>query len=172
MKSNIIPLSNTTDLNEEISFSNYELKKYFSFLCELEPDIKLQKIKIVNATSEFFKLKGLVYLIVVEDKIFKIGQTINSFKKRIESYNSGKNKYRQNNGTNSTTNYFVLQSIINFNVKCSVYYFCSDEIKLYSGEILGEKYEDFIPSFKSLEKIILKKFSLKYKKTPIGNIQN
>jgi len=36
-----------------------------------------------------------------------------TWEERLQSYNCGKKKYRENKGTNSTTNYKVLQTICN-----------------------------------------------------------
>jgi len=60
--------------------------------------------------------EDLIYVLVIEDKIFKIGKSITTMEKRIGSCHTGKNAYRQKeNATNSATNWFILQSVLAIN---------------------------------------------------------
>ena len=109
----------------------------------------------------------MIYVFVINKKIFKIGHTITSISQRIQSYNCGKTEYRIA-GTNSTTNYFVLQSILNLNKLVQVYAFFP---KQPSYEIFGKEYQDGYPPSKRGENEVIKSFIEKHKKKPIGCTQ-
>ncbi len=158
---NIILLKTVKDLQNEIDYKKFSYRKHFTHLCDLQPDKSKEKIDITEIQNETdFKKEGLVYAFVIEGKILKIGHTITSIKKRIQSYNCGKTEYRIA-GTNSTTNYFILQSILNINKIVNVYAFFPQQ-PVY--EIFGEKFSDSFPPSKRAEKIILTSLE----KNPIG----
>jgi len=102
----------------------------------------------------------LVYIFVINERIFKIGHSITAITKRIQSYNCGKTEYRIA-GTNSTTNYFVLQSILKINHIVKVYAFFPDQPE-YS--LFGKIYKDGFPPSKRAENEIIKKFMHRYNK--------
>ncbi|GAA9038210.1 hypothetical protein HpHA134_11730 [Helicobacter pylori] len=105
-KSDII-LKSVNDLKDEIDYKDFEYKEYFNLLCELVPNNSLEKLEINAIDEKNMKNEGLVYVFVIQGKIFKIGHSITPITKRVQSYNCGKVEYRKN-GTCSTTSYFVL----------------------------------------------------------------
>lgn len=164
---NIKILKSIEDLKNEISFSKFEYREYFSHLCNLKPDKKNEKLDVEIIDNINIQKEGLVYVFVIQDKIFKIGHTINNIIDRVQSYNCGKTEYRIA-GTCSTANYFVLQSLLNINKTVKVYaYF--PELPKY--EVFGKKFQDSFPVPKRAEKEILKYLMEKYNKLPIGCTQ-
>jgi hypothetical protein len=164
---NIQLLKSVKDLKNEISFSKFDFKKYFSHLCDLIPDKKNENLEIKVVDKNNIQKKGLVYVFVIEGKIFKIGHTINNIIDRVQSYNCGKTEYRMA-GTCSTTNYFVLQSLLNINKIVKVYAYFPN---LPKYKVFGKKFQDNFPVYKRAEKEILKFLMDKYKKIPIGCTQ-
>jgi hypothetical protein len=108
-----------------------------------------------------------VYVFVINNKIFKIGHTITSIIKRIQSYNCGKTEYRIA-GTNSTTNYFVLQSLLNINEIVNVYVYFTEKPKY---KVFGKVYQDGKQPAKTAENIIITNFIKNHNKKPIGCTQ-
>lgn len=103
-------------------FSDYSLSNKMVHAGQLIPDIHNEKL-VWNPDKDFNdSYRGLIYIFVVDGKIYKAGKTDTTIKERINSYNCGKKEYR-NNGTCSVTNYFVLQSLLNFNIPVDVYCF-------------------------------------------------
>ncbi len=130
----------------------------------MRPNIELEKLEIEAIDEINIKKSGLVYVFVICDKIFKIGHSITPITKRVQSYNCGKIEYRIN-GTNSTTNYFVLQTILKINKIVNVFAFFPEHPKYV---LFGKEYQDSFPSSKRAENEILKDFIKKYNKKPIG----
>jgi len=164
---NIRIIKGIEELNDEIDFEDFEKKEFFTNICNLIPNQKLERLDIEMIDEERCKMGGLVYIFVIKGKIFKIGQSITDIKKRIQSYNCGKVEYRIN-GTNSTTNYFVLQSLLSLNEKVQVYAFFPD---LPEYVLFGKKYKDSWQVSKRAENIIINEFLSKYNKKPIGCTQ-
>lgn len=164
---NITPINSLDQLKNEISYKDFEYSEYFVHLCNLLPNNDKERIEIEKVDIPNFDKKGLVYVFVINNKIFKIGHTITSITERVQSYNCGKVEYRIA-GTNSTTNYFVLQSILKLNKKVSVYAFFPDQPE-YS--LFGKNYTDSFPPSKRAENEILISFVKKYNKKPIGCTQ-
>jgi hypothetical protein len=75
---NITPISNLDQLQNEISYQDFEYKSYFSYLCNLIPNQSLEKLEIEIIDKDKIKQDGLVYIFVIDGKIFKIGHTITS----------------------------------------------------------------------------------------------
>ncbi len=164
---NITPLKSINDLENEISYDNFEYKEYFSHLCNLVPNKELERIEIEIIDKQRIKIAGLVYVFVIDGKIFKIGHSITPIAKRVQSYNCGKTEYRIA-GTNSTTNYFVLQSLLKINQVVNVYAFFPEQPKY---NLFGKEYQDSFPTSKRAENEILKDFIKKHNKKPIGCTQ-
>ena len=158
---NIVLIKDIDSLKDEMKFDDFKYKKYFSHLCDLNPN--KEKLEIIDVGNKQIKKNGLVYILVIEDKIFKIGHTITSIFKRIQSYNCGKIEYRIN-GTNSTTNYFVLQSFLALNIIVKVYGHFPEQPKY---NVFGKEYQDSFQSSKRAEKVILESMD----KKPIGCTQ-
>ena len=164
---NIVFLKTIDDLQNEILYQDFEYGEHFIHLCNLLPNKELEKLEIEIINEENIKKEGLVYVFVINDRIFKIGHTISPIKKRIQSYNCGKTEYRIA-GTNSTTNYFVLQSLLNINKIVNVYAFFPDHPEY---TVFGKTFKDSFPISKRAENEILINFIKKHNKKPIGCTQ-
>ena len=118
------------------NFKDYSFMENMVYAGQLIPDRANEKI--VWTPNELFddNYQGLCYAFVVNGKFYKQGKTDTTLKERISSYNCGKQEYR-NNGTCSVTNYFVLQSILNFNVPVDVYvyYIPKATLKIFGKEV-------------------------------------
>lgn len=160
-------LQSIKDLRDEISYRQFEFREHFSHLCNLQPDIENERLLVKPVNHKLFEEKGLVYVFCIDNKILKIGNTISEISKRIQSYNCGRQAFRDN-GTCSTTNYFILQSLLRINKIVKVYaYF--PEIKKY--DIFGTIGKERFPSPKAVEKAVLHRFQIKHLKIPIGCTQ-
>ena len=162
-------LKDISDLDKEMEYKDFKRYKDFQPVCKLKPDKKSESLKIYDGVEDLVNRKGIVYVLVVNGKIFKIGQSINSIKKRIQSYNCGKKKYRKDRGTNSTTNYFVLQSLLNIGYDVEVYGFFPEQPKF---KIFGKEYQESRSPSKVAENIIIKELIRDNNgNKPIGNKQ-
>lgn len=156
------------ELAGEARFSQYRFNNHFMHLCNIIPNRGKERLEIVVMDKTKIAQTGLVYVFVVKDKIFKIGQSIGDFSSRVRSYNCGKNKFRDR-GTCSTTNWFILQSILAMNCTVQVHvYFAT--AKTY--KIFDEVGKDHFPSTKIIERKIIKDFVEIYGKKPIANTQS
>jgi hypothetical protein len=163
-KNRNIRVLNEKDLENEINYNNFQYKNYFHHICDLFPNNDKEKIDIIEIKNvEEFKKAGLVYIFVIDEKILKIGHTITPMNKRIQSYNCGKTEYRIA-GTCSTTNWFILQSILKIDKIVNVYGYYTPNP---AYNVLGKNYENSIPASKQAEKEILNTIE----KKPIGNTQ-
>ena len=111
--------------------------------------------------------KSCVYVMVIDGKIFKIGTALRGMKARIGSYNSGKTKYRVR-GTNSGSNYWLLQSVINMGAPVIVFALYPDT---KNCEVFGISLAEPFPSAKTIEGVVLKLFEEEYGVKPIGCTQ-
>lgn len=164
---NIRIIKSFEELQNEIDYVDFNKKDYFEHICDLIPNKNLERLDIKILDDEKCKIGGLVYVFVVNGKIFKIGQSICNIVKRVQSYNCGKIEYRIS-GTNSTTNYFVLQSLLSINLPVEVYAFFSD---LPEYDLFGKHYKDSWQVSKRAENIIINEFIEKHNKKPIGCTQ-
>ncbi|ATI73940.1 restriction endonuclease [Mesoplasma florum] len=139
----------------------------FKFLCNVMPNIEKERLEIENAIPDFLYLTGIVYIFVYKNHVMKIGQTITNFRERINSYNCGKKKNREK-GTASTTNYFILQSILALNEQIDVYYFKPDLSRI---TLWGKEYVTSSSSSKLAEGIIVNEYMNIFGKKPVGNSQ-
>jgi hypothetical protein len=93
---------------------------------------------------------------------------MNSFIDRVSSYNCGKNINRIH-GTASTTNWFILQSLLKINKEANIYYFQPEPLrKIY---LWNEEYIATKPSYKIAENIVIKEYIKQFGKKPQGNTQ-
>ncbi|RLA75511.1 MAG: GIY-YIG nuclease family protein [Epsilonproteobacteria bacterium] len=164
---NMVLIESVRELDNEVLFDKFKLKKHFEFLCELKPNFKDEKLDIINEDKDIIKNSGLVYIFVINGRIFKIGHTITSMIKRIQSYNCGKIKYRES-GTCSTTNYFILQSILEIGEIVDVYAFFPEQPKY---KIFGKIYQNGRSPSKTAENIIINEFIKNHEKKSIGCTQ-
>jgi len=160
-------LKSVKQLDNELDFEEYDHKKDFFLLCKLIPNKKEERLDIEVIDKKYFDSSGLVYIMVVNGKIFKIGHTINTIKDRVQSYNCGKLKFRLR-GTASVTNFYVLQSLLALDVEVLVYVFITPtpEYKLW-----GETYKDSFPVPKRAENVLIEEYVGRYGRKPIGCTQ-
>lgn len=133
---------NRPDIEGQKEFSKFEFKDEFEYLCDLVPEVARERLVIENAEADLIKKRGVLYLFVLDGKVIKIGSATTSFKDRVASYNCGKQAYR-NNGTCSTTNYFVLQSLLKINKRTQVYAYFPESIEML---VFGEKETISLPA--------------------------
>ena len=140
-------------------YSDYSYRNYMAHAGQLIPDTNSEKL--IWKPDENFQdnYAGLFYAFVVNGKFYKGGKTDNTMKNRIQSYNCGKNEYRKKNGSCSVTNYFVLQTLLNFNVPVDVYCYYVPKAKL---EIFGEIVEISVSPSKYVEGIFLNQANKDY----------
>lgn len=164
---NDVPLSSLGALRGEVLYSNFEFKKHFVKLCLINPDVANERMLVKTVDADRCKEKGLVYVLCLNKRIFKIGCTITQFEKRVQSYNCGRQAFRDS-GTCSTTNYFILQSILKINRPVTVYAYFP---KMMKYSIFGRRGEERFPSPKAVEKEILRRFQQRHSRVPIGCTQ-
>ena len=166
MPKNENPLHSITQLDKEINYKDFVYKNDFKHICNLKPHSKngAEHLEVIPIEKNLVNELGFVYIFVIENKIFKIGSSINSIYNRISSYNCGRIKFRMK-GTCSTTNYFVLQSFLKFDEVINLYGYFPEKQKY---KVFNEEGIDVFPSAKIVEKKVLKDFKEKYNKLPIG----
>lgn len=172
----------SSPLIDELNFSGIKDFKllgelsYQKLIINADNTYTNQKLYIENLDETnkniYEKSKGILYMIVgvIDNKkhIIKFGQTRKTLEERIGSYNCGTIK---NIGTASTTNVFILQSIIASDIKYEVYYVdCSDFIERFKW------YDQISKSFASskslaFENIILQQYIKQFNEKPLGNTQ-
>ncbi|WP_104747770.1 restriction endonuclease [Helicobacter cetorum] len=157
---NIVILKNIDDLKDEIDYKDFEYKEHFNLLCELIPNNDLEKLEIKAIDEKNMKTEGLVYVFVIQGKIFKIGQSVRNIGGRVSNYNGGKNP-------RNDTNHFILKSLLKINKIVQVYAFFPEK---HTYTLFGETHQD--SPTRLAEKIITKNFKDKHKKLPIGCKQN
>lgn len=133
------------DIVPTVFFEDYAHADWFSCIAEMHADRNIEKLVPIWEADEYSSESGLVYIIVVDGVIFKIGQTSKTMKARIQSYNCGKQSYRDNGGTNSVSNYYVLQSLIalqndNISRNCFENTDSFEDLQIYE-EVLAECYD-------------------------------
>ena len=160
-------LKNKEQLNDEINYKDFKYKKYFELVCKLIPDVENETLIVRAINEELTNKEEIVYVFVINGKIFKVGESINSIKDRVQSYNCGKLEYRLK-GTCSTTNFYVLQSLLAIGEEVEVYGYFPD---LPEYTIFGEKYKSSKSASKVAENLIIRDFIEEYNKKPIGCTQ-
>ncbi len=152
MNKNDKPYNNIDEIRD-INFDSIPFANKFTKICSLYPNKKLERLELIDVLNDdIINKNGLIYCFVHKNKLLKVGCTTTSLSKRIISYNCGKEKYRFN-GTCSTTNFFVLQSLLNFNVIIDVYCYFPEQIKV---DVFGSIETSSLP-VKLYEKCILSK---------------
>lgn len=115
-------------------FKDYSLANQMFHAGQLIPNTENEKLVWCPDKDFNDNYTGLFYAFVVNGYFYKAGKTDTTLLDRIKSYNCGKKEYR-GNGTCSVTNYFVLQSLLNFNIPVDVYCFLAPKATL---NIFGE----------------------------------
>ena len=147
-------------LNSTTAWNNSDFPdiEYFSLLGEIKFDIKESgNLSMSLIQSNIIDREEVVYAIVVDQRyLLKIGSATTNFDKRLKSYNCGQSKYRDN-GTCSTTNYYVLQSLFNIAAKghkVEIYTFLTSPIKIQM-DLRGLVWQLGYSPAKNIEKSIL-----------------
>lgn len=151
------------EIDKTIHISDFDEIKYFNKIAVLTGSPEEEKLVVKEILDERYSFKkNVLYIIVIKDYIQKIGSSTNSMKDRIRSYNCGKKEYRKQ-GTCSTTNFFVLQTLLQINEDIEIYGFYP-ETKEQEFDCFGEliEIEVSVPS-KTYEKNILEKLKTKGK---------
>ena len=158
---------NWKDFKVKMENGQYLTANNFSLIAIGNPDSQNEKWIMDVKDEKYNNTCDLIYALVVEGKLLKLGKSITTMKERISSYHCGKNAYRQKkNATNSATNWFILQSVIAMGKPVYVYAFFTE--RSY-GEFMGEKFQNRIS--KEIEAIILARFAEQYGFRPLGNRQ-
>lgn len=168
---NDIVLKNVSELGKEVRWSKYKNKGDFFYLCKVLPEKENERLVIKEEDKKKIR-KPCVYVLVVGGCIFKIGKAEGTssrggFIGRISSYNCGKRRYRKR-GTNSTTNFWVLQSLLAIGKEITVY---AHFPGFKTAKIFREKKTLPFPMPKIIEGVVIKQFEQAYGKKPIGNTQ-
>ena len=154
----------------------------FHLVCGLKGEN--EKLFMIDKTKDFNKdvrIESVSYILTCVingvEYVFKIGQSRKNWIERLNSYNCGKKKYRDKGGTNSTTNYKILQSICNIQkfhpeITFNVYLYGQDnkEEIIWKGINSGMSSPDLRISL-AVEHILLALCQKVYNHIPIGNDQ-
>jgi len=131
------------------------------FIDSIMFDKKLVDFKPIKEQSALYNNhKGIVYAIAFDGKIVKLGMSSVTLQKRLMSYNAG-TRHNRSNGTCSTTNFHVIESIycaLHKNVAVELYVYAVNNpvvnISIWSDTVSIE-----IPEVsKFFEKSILQKY--------------
>ena len=163
-------LERVEQIGDKFIWEKFTCRKYFKHVCVIEPKIideNKRKLVVVGSPSQKDMNRACVYAMVVEGRIFKIGQTSVGIKKRIESYNSGQKSFREA-GTTSVTNYWTLQSLTNIGENIDMYCLFPEEKEYVCFKVSGKT---AFPPAKNIEKIIINKIEEKHGEKPIGCTQ-
>lgn len=169
-------LTKKEDLNNELNWDDFEIltpsgerltKDDFKLVAIGKPNIEKEKWDMEIKDEKYNNQEDLIYALVVAGKLLKLGKSITTMKKRVQSYHCGKNAYRKKeNATNSATNWFILQSVLAIGEP--VYIYCL-YIPKTIGQFMGWEYHNRIS--KEIEAKLITTFYETYKTKPIGNKQ-
>ena len=170
-------LTTKQQLSNELSWENFKINTPSGYIITPQ-DFDLIAIGTPNQACERWDMEvidaryntqeDLIYALVVDGKLFKLGKSITTMKKRIQSYHCGKNAYREKaNATNSATNWYILQSVLAINLPVYVYVLYAPRT---DGEFKGWTYHNRIS--KEIEAKLIAAFYEQYGTKPIGNKQN
>ena len=170
-------LTNKEQLSNELVWSEFKIKTPSGYVITPK-DFDLVAIGMPNQQCEKWDMKikddrynteeDLIYALVVDGKLLKLGKSITTMKKRIQSYHCGKNAYREKvNATNSATNWYILQSVLAMNLPVYIYILY---VPRTDGEFMGWTYHNRIS--KEIETKLIAAFYEQYGTKPIGNKQN
>ena len=170
-------LNSIEELRDQLDWNGFSIQTpngqkltnhHFTLIAIGNPNQAKEKWDMDIKDNRYYTTEDLVYALVVGGKLLKIGKSITTMQKRIQSYHCGKNAYREKaNATNSATNWFILQSVLSINMPVYVY-------ALYTprsdGQFMGWTYHNRIS--KEIEGKIISAFYEQYGFKPIGNKQN
>lgn len=123
------------EINQQMEFAKYSKFPLFQRIGVLKPEVDKERVVPVpdDINNNGFKRGNALYAFVIDGHLFKIGKTDTSIAERINSYNCGKKKHREN-GTCSTTNYMVLQTFLALNKEVEVYCYFLPKATLTIGD--------------------------------------
>ena len=160
------PLKSIASLQGQVPWTKYKHADAFRYVCTAEADRNNERLVITDSVAEDMQ-KSCVYAMVIDGLIFKIGTALRGIKGRIGSYNSGRTRYRVR-GTNSSANYWVLQSLLSMQKPVLFYAFYPP---VRQCEIFGETIDEPFPSAKSVEGVVIRQFEAKHGMKPLGCTQ-
>ncbi|MBR6010249.1 MAG: hypothetical protein IKP35_02420 [Alphaproteobacteria bacterium] len=169
-------LTKKEDLKNELNWDEFEIltpsgkkltKDDFILVAVGNPNVEEEKWDMDIKDERYNNQEDLIYALVVDGKLLKLGKSITTMKERIRSYHCGKNAYRKKeNATNSATNWFILQSVLTIGLP--VYIYCL-YIPKTIGSFMGWEYHNRVS--KEIEGRIITTFNDTYGTKPIGNKQ-
>lgn len=168
-------LQNINDLDNEFDWNEFSIQtpthtidsNSFELIAIGTPNKEKESWNMEIKSDKYNTIEDLIYILVIKNKIFKIGKSITTMSKRIASYHCGKNAYREKeNATNSATNWFVLQSVLAINEPVYIY---ALYIPQTQNSFMGWTYNNRVS--KEIETKLLSEFNKKYLRSPIGNKQ-
>ena len=147
---------------DTMKLADFKYVDSFRKIGVVHPLIDREKLGIEYINEEFNKMDGLVYFFVLDGVLLKVGSTITSMTKRVQSYNCGKSTYRKK-GTCSTTNYFVLQNFLYWNKEIDVFAYFPEKVEhtLIDGSVV------LVTAAKQNEKVILRHLKNEYGVLPV-----
>lgn len=170
------------DVEEGLLCEDFEYFKFFEKIGDfiIDNDIKTNtklELNIVKGKEELYSIRqNLVYIILKDDKIVKIGGTKTGMKARITSYKCGhyirerKDKYGKNySGKPSATNAYVYNTLLHYikkGEKFSVYIYPIED-KHVEVEIFGKKKRIKTQIYEEWEKECISNYKDKHGKLPI-----
>lgn len=171
--------SKTKEMVKEIlDISNEPSIDDYLYLCHLNEDIikvgeivrdkKLSCEYRVNIFDEWKKHEHWVYVLVIGDKVVKCGDSTMTLNGRWSSYSAG-TRTNRDNGTCSTTNYFISEIIRvahKKGYKVELYGFAIPEIKI-DVDVFGESTECRVNVITYFESKLIEKFVKEFGCKPI-----
>lgn len=170
-------LTKKEDLDGQLDWNNFKIDtpngytitpKDFTLVAVGNPNQNCERWDMDIKDDRYKKQEDLIYALVVNGKLLKLGKSITTMEKRVTSYHCGKDSYRKKeNATNSATNWFILQSVLAINLPVYIYVLY---IPRTDGEYMGWTYHNRIS--KEIEKKMITAFGEQFGFKPIGNKQN
>ena len=164
-------LGDASEIEPKIMAEDIPWFEKFTLAGYIVPNKANERIDIETLDYNLFNTRGVVYLIVVDGILFKIGQTSNTMAERVKSYNCGKMAYRDS-GTCSTSNFFLLQNMLSIGetAECAIYLWEAPNTE-YSTMLGGTQY-GYADAAKATEKELILDVKDTYGEMPYGNVQS
>ena len=170
-------LTSVEQLNRELDWKDFKVKtptgkiltpEDFTLVAIGNPNRQLEKWDMDIKDVRYKTQEDLIYALVINGKLLKIGKSITTMYKRVQSYHCGKNSYREKaNATNSATNWYILQSVLAINLPVYIYVLY---VPRTDGEFMGWSFHNRIS--KEIETKLIAAFYEQYSFKPIGNKQS
>lgn len=170
-------LTNKTQLHNQLNWTDFRVQtpsgqaleqKDFELVAIGHPNQSLERWDMEIIDTRYHTQEDLIYALVIDNKLLKLGKSITTMKKRVQSYHCGKNAYREKqNATNSATNWYILQSVLAIDLPVYIYVLYIPQTR---GSFMGWEYHNRIS--KEIEAKLIAAFYSQYGFKPIGNKQN